>query len=111
MRVSIVVAVLIVMTIVDTTSARGCYAARNAVRNIDKSIYNSCNKDAYHKTNNIELYKCFRVNNTNNCMHLDNVVEYNNIMKICILDNNASMGAGVLFSLMLVLIISLCSMA
>ena len=111
MRVSIVVAVLIVMTIVDTTSARGCYAARNAVRNIDKSIYNSCNKDAYHKINNIELYNCFKMNKSNYCNHLDNYTDYNKNMEICILDNNASLGSGVFISVILMLIISLCSMA
>ena len=111
MRVIVVVTILILMNIVNTTSARGYYTTRNTIKNIEKSIYNKCNKDAYHKINNIELYNCFKMNKSNYCNHLDNYTDYNKNMEICILDNNASLGSGVFISVILMLIISLCSMA
>ena len=48
MRVIVVVAILILMNIVNTTSARGYYTTRNTIKNIEKSIYNKGHKDADH---------------------------------------------------------------
>ena len=110
MRVILIIVILMFILNVDVVDSRGINI-RRYVRNLRKSIENKCNNAALYYTNNTQMYNCFKMNKSNYCNHLDNYTDYNKNMEICILDNNASLGSGVFISVILMLIISLCSMA
>lgn len=79
-------------------------------KNINKAIYNACNKKAYNNTNYIEIYKCINVNSSNNCKHLDNFTKYEEIRIECINKYNSELASGILISIVMWIILGLCFM-
>jgi hypothetical protein len=77
------------------------------LKNVNKAIYNACNKEAYIITNNTDVYNCIHVNNSNKCENLENFTEYNKVRFVCIDRNNSEIGSGILISIIIWLIISL----
>ena len=80
----------------------------NYIKNVNKAIYNTCNKKAFNITNNIDIYNCIRVNNSNKCCHLGNFTEYNNLRIVCIKNFNGEFGYGIFISIIFWLILGLC---
>lgn len=78
------------------------------VKNINKIVYKKCNKEAFNITNNIEIYKCLLVNNSNICSNLDNYTDYNKIRFLCIKKFNSNIGNGIFISIIIWMIIGLC---
>jgi hypothetical protein len=72
---------------------------RNIMRNIGKSIAQTCNKKALLDTNNNDVYNCI-IANGNNCDQILNYIEYTTIRNDCIKLYKNQFGSGILLSAM-----------
>ena len=102
----IIVAIIIICMIDNCEGIRGI-KMNKFLNNLNKAIYNNCNKKAYNLTNNIEIYKCLNMNNSNKCSHLENFTEYNNIRYECIEKNNNEFSYGIIITIIMWLVLSL----
>lgn len=102
----IVIAIIIIISMINNIDAvRGIN--KNYLKNINKAIYNVCNKEAYRLTNNSDIYNCIRVNNTIKCQNLENFTEYNNLRIACVKRNNSEIGYGLIISIIIWVLLSL----
>lgn len=99
MRISVIIAISVII-FVEIPSINAAFHNRNVMRNIDKSIVKGCNKNAFFKTNNQDLYNCYLANKKD-CNEIDGYNEYSSIVKDCIRVNREQCGAGVLFTTIL----------
>jgi hypothetical protein len=81
--------------------------AKKYVRNVNKMIYNICNKEAYSKTNNTDIYNCINTNNTIKCQNLENFTEYNNVRILCVKRNNSEISYGIVISIIIWIVLGL----
>lgn len=78
------------------------------VKKLNKAIYNVCNKEAYIKTKNIDIYNCLRSSNSSSkCVNMTNFTEYNKLRFICIDRNNSEFGSGLFITIIIWFIILL----
>jgi hypothetical protein len=103
----VIVSILLIVLI------NNCYAIRGVnmmkyVKNTNKAIYNVCNNNAYIITNNTEMYNCIRVNQSNNCRHLDNFNEYQEVRLVCVVKYESEIGYGLFLSLVIWMFIGIC---
>lgn len=100
------IATIIIICMINNCEGIAKYGMNRYIKNLNKAIYNICNKEAYNITNNTEIYNCLKVNNTRNCINLENFTEYNNIRFICINKNNADIGSGIFITIIIWIILS-----
>ena len=102
MRVAIIVSILMFVTI-NNIEAKKRFPLREYINAVSKDIDNVCNHRAYIKTNNEVLYNCFNVNNTDNCKHLDNFTQYNDVKMLCTDDNKSTISSYMCVLMLLLL--------
>lgn len=100
MRVAII---LMIMIMIETSEG---ICMNKYVKNVNKAIYNKCNREAHIITNNTNIYKCLIDNSSYRCGNLENFTEYNNLRFKCINRNNSEIGCGILISIIIWTIIS-----
>lgn len=105
MRVAIVI-VLMLSIAVNNIDARNPIL-RNYFRNVKKTIDYRCDILALNKTNNINMYNCFRTNKSNDCNHLDNYTDYYNVKSKCVSDYNSEIGNGFIITIIIWVLLSL----
>ena len=105
MRV-IIKTILIISMIHHCESMRGLNMNKY-VKNLNKAIYNVCNKEAFIKTKNEDIYNCLRFNSSIKCANMTNFTEYNKLRFICIDRNNSEIGSGIFITIIIWLILLL----
>lgn len=96
---AVIVSLIIFFTVIADCEARSIFP-KSYMRNVNKAIYNTCNKQAYSITNNSDMYNCLSVNNSENCRYIKNFTEYNEVRTICVKKYNGDIGTGVLISIL-----------
>ncbi len=96
---------IIILIIINTCECARGLNMKNYLKNVNRAIYNKCNKEAYRITNNIDIYNCICVNNSIKCKHLENFTEYNNLRIVCVNRNNSEIGTGIFISIIIWIII------
>lgn len=104
----IVIVTIIIISMINNIDAIRGINTKNYFRNLNKAISNVCNKEAYSKTNNTDIYYCIRFNNTIKCQNLENFTEYNNLRIACITKHNSEFGYGILISIIIWVLLSVC---
>jgi hypothetical protein len=102
----VIIVLLFVAVMFNNCDARGI-RSKHLVRNINKAIYNVCNKEAYNLTNNTAMYNCLKVNSTQNCKHIENFTDYADVKNICVDRNNGEIGTGLFIAIIGWLMLSL----
>ena len=94
-----VIAIIMIIFIMFLTFRKVDSANRNRyfLRNINRSINNSCNKKALLETNNNDVYNCI-IHREKNCNELQNYAEYAIISENCMKIHREQFGAGILIS-------------
>jgi len=103
----IVIATIIIISMINNIDAIRGINAKKYVRNVNKMIYNICNKEAYRKTNNTDIYNCINANNTIKCQYLENFTEYNNVRILCVKRNNSEISYGIVISIIIWIVLGL----
>jgi hypothetical protein len=103
----IVIATIIIISMINNIDAVRGVNAKKYFRNLNKAIYNVCNKEAYRVTNNTEIYNCINVNNTIKCQNLENFTEYNNLRMLCVKRNNSEFSYGIVISIIIWVVLAL----
>jgi len=103
----IVITIIIIISMINNIDAIRGINAKKYVRNVNKMIYNICNKEAYRKTNNTDIYNCINVNNTIKCQNLENFTEYNNVRILCVKRNNSEISYGIVISIIIWIVLGL----
>ena len=103
----IVIAIIIIISMINNIDAVRGVNTKKYFRNLNKAIYNVCNKEAYRKTNNTDIYNCININNTIKCQNLENFTEYNNLRIVCVKRNNSEFGYGIVISIIIWIILGL----
>lgn len=107
MRVIIVITVFLLILNVDIVDSRGINL-RKYLRNLKKSVDTKCNKAALDYTNDIQMYNCFKVNNSNYCKHLDNYTNYYNTKINCVLKQKTELGNSFIISIIIWILLLIC---
>lgn len=100
--------IIICFIMIVAVDSRPCYKYfKKRLSNIQRSVYIKCNKIAYNKTNNSDIYNCINNKNTT-CNILDNYNDYNTIRNECIKTHINECNMAIVYVLILWVFLAIC---